>query len=172
MRSVVSGRVVNVFSTQDYILGFLYRTSSVQLGVAGLQPVLGIRGVQNVDVTELVDGHLQYRFITGSILRKIGFEDVDIAEVEKAEREMAKQKAKEDEERKKNEGEATGDEEKDGEREKQKLEGEVQKKSEQSMWAVMQDKTKKLDIGGFFGSKDDTASKSTGEGETKELKRA
>jgi hypothetical protein len=172
MRSVVSGRVVNVFSTQDYILGFLYRTSSVQLGVAGLQPVLGVRGVQNVDVTELVDGHLQYRFITGSILRKIGFEDVDIAEVEKAEREMAKQKAKEEEERKKNEGEATGDEEKDGEREKQKLEGEVQKKNEQSMWAVMQDKTKKMDIGGFFGAKDDTASKSTGGGETKELKKA
>jgi hypothetical protein len=128
--------------------------------------------VQNVDVTELVDGHLQYRFITGSILRKIGFEDVDIAEVEKAEREMAKQKAKEEEERKKNEGEATGDEEKDGEREKQKLEGEVQKKNEQSMWAVMQDKTKKMDIGGFFGAKDDTASKSTGGGETKELKKA
>ncbi|KAJ8112334.1 hypothetical protein OPT61_g5278 [Boeremia exigua] len=163
IRSVVSGRVVNVFSTQDYILGFLYRTSSVQLGVAGLQPVLGVRGVQNVDVTELVDGHLQYRFITGSILRKIGFEDVDVAEVEKAEREMAKQKEKEDAERKKNEGEATGNEEKDGEKEKQKLEGEVQKKSEQSKWQIMQDKTKSLDIGSFFGSKDDTGKPATSE---------
>lgn len=155
MRSVVSGRVINVFSTQDYILGFLYRTSSVQLGVAGLQPVLGVRGVQNVDVTELVDGHLQYRFITGSVLRKIGFEDVDVAEVVKAEREMAEQAEKEAAERKKNEGEGTGDEEKDGEREKQRLEGEVQKKSQQSMWQVMQEKTKKLDIGSFFGSKED-----------------
>ena len=87
--------------------------------------------------------------------------------MEKAEREMANQKAKEEEERRKNEGEATGD----GEREKQKLESEVQKKNEQSMWAIMQDKTKKLDIGSFFGSKDDTASKSTGGGETKELKK-
>ncbi|KAF2622664.1 DUF726-domain-containing protein [Macroventuria anomochaeta] len=176
MRSVVSGRVVNVFSTQDYILGFLYRTSSVQLGVAGLQPILGIRGVQNVDVTELVDGHLQYRFITGSILRKIGFEDVDIAEVEKAELEMTKQKEKEEAERRKNEGEATGEEEKDGEKEKQKLEGEVQKKSEQSMWQVMQDKTKNLDIGGFLGSKDDAGKvpppSSAAVGENKELKRA
>ncbi|PZD36852.1 DUF726 domain containing protein [Pyrenophora tritici-repentis] len=83
IRSVVSGRCVNVFSKKDYILGFLYRTSSVQLGVAGLQPVVGVHGVQNVDVSELVDGHLQYRFITGSILRKIGFEDVDVEEVER-----------------------------------------------------------------------------------------
>ncbi|KAJ4989306.1 membrane protein C6F6.13c 1 [Stagonosporopsis vannaccii] len=174
MRSVVSGRVVNVFSTQDYILGFLYRTSSVQLGIAGLQPILGVRGVQNVDVTELVDGHLQYRFITGSILLKIGFEDVDVAEVKKAEREMARQKEKEDAERKKNEGEATGDDERDGEREKQKLEGEVQRKSEQSMWQVMQEKTKSLDIGGFFGSKDEAGKRleSTLVGEKKEMKKA
>lgn len=174
MRSVVSGRLVNVFSTHDYILGFLYRTSSVQLGIAGLQPVLGVRGIQNVDVTELVDGHLQYRFITGSILRKIGFEDVDIAEVEEAEQEMAKQKQREETERKKNESEATGDEEKDGEREKQKMEGEVQKKSEQSVWQVMQNKTKNLDIGGFFGSKDDSgkAPATAAAGERKELKTA
>jgi hypothetical protein len=150
IRAVVSGRVVNVFSTKDMILGFLYRTSSIQLGVAGLQPVQGVRGVQNVDVTELVDGHLQYRFITGSILRKIGFEDVDVREVERAERELAVQKDKEESERKKNEVEKEGEVEGD-EKEKEKLEGEVKKKSEQSMWQVMQEKTKKLDIGGFFG---------------------
>ena len=68
IRSVVSGRVVNVFSTNDYILGFLYRTSSIQLGVAGLEPVLGVAGVQNIDVSEVVSGHLRYRYLTGSIL--------------------------------------------------------------------------------------------------------
>lgn len=146
IRAVVSGRVVNVFSKQDYILAFLYRTSSVQLGVAGLQPVLGVHGVQNVDVSELVDGHLQYRYLTGSILRKIGFEDVDIAEVERAEHEMAKQKEEEEKAREKNEGSrAEGDEEK----EKEKLEGEVQKKQEQSFMQIMQEKTRNLDIGGF-----------------------
>jgi hypothetical protein len=162
-----------VFSTQDMILGFLYRTSSVQLGVAGLQPVIGVRGVQNVDVTELVDGHLQYRFITGSILRKIGFEDVDIEEVEKAEREMKMQKEKEEAERRKNEGEVKGekDSEEDAEKEKRKLEGEVQKKSEQSMWQMMQDNTKKLDIGSFFGAKDD-AGKTAASDEKSELKKA
>ncbi|KAF1851774.1 DUF726-domain-containing protein, partial [Cucurbitaria berberidis CBS 394.84] len=145
IRAVVSGRVVNVFSKQDYILGFLYRTSSVQLGVAGLQPVAGVHGVQNVDVTDLVDGHLQYRFITGSVLRKIGFEDVDIAEVEHAEAELKKQKEEEEKERRKNEGQTDGEGE-----DKEKLEGEVQKKSEQSIFQLMQQKTQNLDIAGFL----------------------
>ncbi|CAO2651216.1 Nn.00g095130.m01.CDS01 [Neocucurbitaria sp. VM-36] len=151
IRAVVSGRVVNVFSKQDYILGFLYRTSSVQLGVAGLQPVVGVHGVQNVDVTDLVDGHLQYRFITGSILRKIGFEDVDIAEVERAEAELKKQKEEEEKERRKNEGQTDGEGE-----DKEKLEGEVQKKNEQSIFQLMQEKTQNLDIAGFLagGRKD------------------
>jgi hypothetical protein len=150
VRSVVSGRVVNVFSKQDYILGFLYRTSSVQLGVAGLQPIVGVHGVQNVDVSELVDGHLQYRYLTGSILRKIGFEDVDIKEVERAEAEMKKQQEEEKKEREKNEGKSG-----DGEGEdKEKLESEVKKKSEQSYLQMMQEKTKNLDIGGFFGGGD------------------
>jgi hypothetical protein len=146
IRSVVSGRVVNVFSKQDFILGFLYRTSSVQLGVAGLQPVVGVHGIQNVDVSELVDGHLQYRYLTGSILRKIGFEDVDIKEVEHAEAEMKKQQEEERMEREKNEGKTGGEGE-----DKEKLESEVEKKNEKSLMQVMQEKTQGLNIGGFFG---------------------
>ncbi|RMZ74351.1 DUF726 domain [Pyrenophora seminiperda CCB06] len=146
IRSVVSGRCVNVFSKQDYILGFLYRTSSVQLGVAGLQPIVGVHGVQNVDVSELVDGHLQYRFITGSILRKIGFEDVDIEEVERAEAALAKENKAVEEERKKNEGKQ---QEGDEVQEKEELEKAVKQKQEQSWMQVMQQKTKGLDIGGF-----------------------
>ncbi|KAF2829771.1 DUF726-domain-containing protein [Ophiobolus disseminans] len=145
IRAVVSGRVVNVFSKQDFILGFLYRTSSVQLGVAGLQPIVGVHGVQNVDVSELVDGHMQYRYLTGSILRKIGFEDVDIREVEHAEEEMKKQQNEEKREREKNEGQSVEGEDKD------ELESAVNKKNEQSLLQVMQEKTKGLDIGSYFG---------------------
>jgi hypothetical protein len=151
IRSVVSGRVVNVFSEQDYILGFLYRTSSVQLGVAGLQPIVGVHGVQNVDVSELVDGHFQYRYLTGSILRKIGFEDVDIKEVEHAEEQMKKKQEEEKKEREKNEGKSGNGEGEDPE----KLESEVKKRSEQSYLQIMQEKTKNLDIGGFFGGAED-----------------
>ncbi|KAF2745833.1 DUF726-domain-containing protein [Sporormia fimetaria CBS 119925] len=115
VRSVVSGRVINVFSTDDYILGFLYRTSSIQLGVAGLQPVMGVHGVQNVDVSEVVSGHLRYRYLTGSILKKIGFEDIDLKEVEKAEREMRALEERErmEVERREQGGEKEGDEERE-----------------------------------------------------------
>jgi hypothetical protein len=92
IRSVVSGRVVNVFSTNDYILGFLYRSSSIQYGVAGLQAIQGVKGVENVDVSEYVSGHTQYRFLTGRILTQIGFEDVDVeavAEEERTDNELA-----------------------------------------------------------------------------------
>lgn len=83
MRTAVSGRLVNVYSENDYLLAFLYRTSSLQLGVAGLMPVSGLYGVENVDVSETVSGHLRYRYLVGSILQKIGFEDIDKTEVDK-----------------------------------------------------------------------------------------
>ena len=85
LRSVVASRLVNVYSANDYILGFLYRTSSIQYGVAGLQKVDGIPSVENVDVSQNVDGHLRYRYLTGSILKNIGFEDINVAEVGKEE---------------------------------------------------------------------------------------
>ncbi|KAF2741038.1 DUF726-domain-containing protein [Polyplosphaeria fusca] len=143
VRSVVSGRCVNVFSTNDYILAFLYRTSSIQLGVAGLQPVLGVSGVQNVDVSELVSGHLRYRYLTGSILKKIGFEDVDIKEVEQEENEMraVEEMEKKEREYKEKEGKSEDDQAKD-------LEREVKKKNEQSTmdWAM-----EKVKLGGIWG---------------------
>ncbi|KAL1881978.1 hypothetical protein VTK73DRAFT_3307 [Phialemonium thermophilum] len=80
LRSVVAGRLVNVYSENDYILGFLYRTSSIQYGVAGLQRVETER-VENVDVSDKVSGHLRYQFLVGSILKHIGWEDVDLEQV-------------------------------------------------------------------------------------------
>ena len=77
MRSVVTGRLVNIYSEKDYILGFLYRTSSIQFGVAGLQAVEGVDGVENVDVSESVTGHLKYRYMVGQLLEKVGWEDLD-----------------------------------------------------------------------------------------------
>ncbi|KAL8989167.1 MAG: hypothetical protein Q9177_001883 [Variospora cf. flavescens] len=82
MRSVVASRLVNVYSENDYVLGFLYRTSSIQYGVAGLQKVEGLPGVENVDVSATVSGHLRYRYLVGAVLKKIGFEGVDLKAVE------------------------------------------------------------------------------------------
>jgi hypothetical protein len=81
-RSVVAARLVNVYSTEDYILGFLYRTSNLQMGVAGLREVKDICGIENVDMSKLVTGHDRYRYLVGTILTRIGFEDVEFDKVE------------------------------------------------------------------------------------------
>jgi hypothetical protein len=144
VRSVVSGRVVNVFSTNDYILAFLYRTSSVQLGIAGLQPVLGVQGVENIDVSEIVNGHLRYRYLTGSILKKIGFEDIDLKAVEQEESEMKAVEEMEKKEREKNEKGSKSEED-----QKTDLEKDVEKRNEQSMLDWAMEKTR---IGSIWGS--------------------
>lgn len=74
MRSVVSGKLWNVCSGNDYLLAFIYRTSSIQLGVAGLQEIKGIEGVENLDLTGTVKGHVRYPDILGKILDKCGVE--------------------------------------------------------------------------------------------------
>ncbi|KAF1943974.1 DUF726-domain-containing protein [Clathrospora elynae] len=100
IRSVVAGRVVNVYSTEDYVLGFLYRSTKLQVGVAGLQEVEDVYGIENVDASKTVSGHDQYRYRVGMILAQIGFGDLNfkkVAEQERAfaEAESKKQQAKE-----------------------------------------------------------------------------
>lgn len=140
LRTVVSGRVVNVYSMDDYLLGFLHRGSSASLGVAGLQAIEGVFGIENVDVTDMVNGHTSYRFLTGPILRKIGFEDVDSVELEKEKAALQAEEEKEAMEREESERKekASGNaDEGVSDQHIQDLEKEVQKKNEQSYigWA-------------------------------------
>ncbi|KAK6072852.1 hypothetical protein SCUP515_07177 [Seiridium cupressi] len=77
MRTVVSGKLFNVYSENDYILAFLYRTTSAQLGIAGLQPISDeVEGVENLDLSEEVQGHLRYPDLIAKILNRCGFLDV------------------------------------------------------------------------------------------------
>jgi Protein of unknown function (DUF726) len=89
MRSVVPGRLINVYSENDYILGFLYRTFNIQYGVAGLQKIEDVVGIENVNVSHMVTGHLRFQYLVGSILEKIGFEDIDVDEVAREEETLA-----------------------------------------------------------------------------------
>jgi hypothetical protein len=101
MRSVVSGRLINVYSSQDYILAFLYRTTSAQIGVAGVEAIEGVSGVENYDMSEQVPGHLAYMMRTGRILEHVGWEDID-EEVLKKQEMLNKQveaEAKEDQDK-------------------------------------------------------------------------
>lgn len=96
IRTVVAARVVNVFSTEDYILGFLYRSTKLEFGVAGLGEVKDVFGVENIDMSKTVTGHDRYRYLVGNILTKIGFGDIDFNRVAEQERawEMAEKKKK------------------------------------------------------------------------------
>ncbi|KAL7908692.1 DUF726 domain-containing protein [Trichoderma velutinum] len=76
IRPVVSGKIFNVYSENDMVLGFVYRMHSLALGVAGLQPIKDVHGIVNVDLSESVSGHLRYPSLTGEILRKCGFVNV------------------------------------------------------------------------------------------------
>lgn len=89
MRRVVSGRLVNVYSENDAVLAFLYRTSSLQYGVAGLQPIENVPGVENLDVSDIISGHLRYQFLLGRILRTIGLECISAREVAREEQALA-----------------------------------------------------------------------------------
>lgn len=161
IRSVVSGRVVNVFSTNDYILGFLYRSHSIQYGVAGLQAVEGVKGVENVDVSSFIKGHTNYRFLTGRILKQIGFEDVDLEFLAEEENALMEQQMREEMER--TENEMSEDAKKlnlddkaqstDGSVDDEyvnTLEKEVEKKNEQSYLGWMKSK---VGMGGAAGDK-------------------
>ncbi|KAE8349906.1 hypothetical protein BDV28DRAFT_51701 [Aspergillus coremiiformis] len=74
-RSVVSGRFVNGYSSNDWILGYLFRaTSGGIMRVAGLAPVEEISGLENFDVTKLVNGHMDYRAAMPRLLKEVGWE--------------------------------------------------------------------------------------------------
>ncbi|KAJ9662870.1 hypothetical protein H2198_001098 [Neophaeococcomyces mojaviensis] len=74
-RSVIAGRFVNAYATNDWILGYLFRaTSGGIMKVAGLAPVENIPGLENIDVTELVNGHMAYRQAMPKLLRKLNWE--------------------------------------------------------------------------------------------------
>ncbi|KAJ6000650.1 hypothetical protein N7481_001059 [Penicillium waksmanii] len=84
-RSVVSGRFVNGYSTNDWILGYLFRaTSGGIMRVSGLAAVEGIPGLENFNLTELVNGHMDYRAAMPRILREVGWEVLgdEFAEIE------------------------------------------------------------------------------------------
>nr|GAT51735.1 predicted protein [Mycena chlorophos] len=73
-RSVVSGRYVNAYARSDWVLNYLFRATSGGVGtVAGLRPVENVPGLENVDVTDKIAGHMSYRTFTPLILDQLGF---------------------------------------------------------------------------------------------------
>lgn len=70
-RMVVSGRLINCYSQKDLILSLMFQFKRL-----GLKPVCGtcpvnVNGVENVDVTDIVQGHQDYCLVMGDILKRI-----------------------------------------------------------------------------------------------------
>uniref|UniRef100_A0A5B6YUX1 Putative transmembrane and coiled-coil domain-containing protein 4-like n=1 Tax=Davidia involucrata TaxID=16924 RepID=A0A5B6YUX1_DAVIN len=69
-RKIVAGRFVNAYSTNDWTLGIAFRASLLSQGLAGIQPV-EVPGVENVDVTQLIESHSSYIGTTKLILEQL-----------------------------------------------------------------------------------------------------
>ncbi|KAF2858776.1 DUF726-domain-containing protein [Piedraia hortae CBS 480.64] len=83
-RAVVSGRFVNGYATNDWILAYLFRaTSGGVMRVAGLSTV-DIVGVEDINVTEHVPGHMAYRGMMPTLLHEVGWQvdSVEFGEIE------------------------------------------------------------------------------------------
>ncbi|KAL7936061.1 DUF726 domain-containing protein [Trichoderma chlorosporum] len=73
-RSVVSGRFVNGYNRNDWILGYLFRLTNGGIRrVAGLGSLDDCPWIESVDVTDLVAGHMEYRKAMPSLLMKCGW---------------------------------------------------------------------------------------------------
>ncbi len=74
-KTVVAGRFVNGYNRNDWILGYLFRLTNGGIRrVAGLAPIEDCPWVENMDVTEQVPGHMEYRTAMPSLLKKCGWE--------------------------------------------------------------------------------------------------
>ncbi len=112
-RTVVAGRFVNGYNRNDWILGYLFRLTNGGIRrIAGLAAIDDIPGLENMDVSEFVVGHMDYRTAMPRLMRECGWlvesdefteiEDPDpdnyqerqrelITEIEEARRELEKE---------------------------------------------------------------------------------
>ncbi|CAH2353101.1 probable lipase Mil1p [[Candida] railenensis] len=96
-RSVVSGKFINGYSRKDWILGYLFRATGGGIQtVAGLQEITNVQGIENVDCTDLVEGHMSYRKAIPKILKKLDWEvlDEEFAEIEEPDPEQGEKTRK------------------------------------------------------------------------------
>ncbi|KAH7415722.1 hypothetical protein KP509_14G058200 [Ceratopteris richardii] len=70
VRKVVAGRFINAYSTNDWLLAVVYRASLMSQGLAGIQPV-HVPGIENVDVTDAINGHSSYLANVRDILKDL-----------------------------------------------------------------------------------------------------
>lgn len=97
-RTVVAGRFVNGYNRTDWILGYLFRLTNGGIRrIAGLAPVENIPGLENMDCTEFVVGHMEYRTAMPRLLRECGWsvESDEFGEIEDPDPEQHRERQRE-----------------------------------------------------------------------------
>ena len=61
-RCIVSDRFIHAYSTNDWVLQFLYRASQLEIrrNLAGLNPIDNVPGIESVDISRHINGHTDY----------------------------------------------------------------------------------------------------------------
>ncbi|XP_071722652.1 uncharacterized protein [Rutidosis leptorrhynchoides] len=80
-RKMVAGRFFNGYSTNDWTLGITYRASLFTQGLSGIQPV-EVPGIENLNVTEFVEGHSSYLHKAKEILQQLDLETCSPVDLE------------------------------------------------------------------------------------------
>ncbi|TGO64652.1 hypothetical protein BCON_0006g00540 [Botryotinia convoluta] len=83
LRTVISGPLLNIYNPSDLLLAFLYRFTSLQYGISGLQPIEHIEGVTNIDVSSKLNSHLNYEGVIDRILGAYVFPSMSNVDEEK-----------------------------------------------------------------------------------------
>ncbi|KAF7874697.1 uncharacterized protein EAF02_008674 [Botrytis sinoallii] len=83
LRTVISGPLLNVYNPSDLLLAFLYRFTSLQYGISGLQPIEHIEGVTNIDVSSKLNSHLKYEGVIDRVLGTYVFPSMSSVNEEK-----------------------------------------------------------------------------------------
>lgn len=97
-RTVVAGRFVSGYNRADWILGYLFRLTNGGIRrIAGLAPVENIPGLENMDCTEFVVGHMEYRTAMPRLLRECGWsvESDEFGEIEDPDPEQHRERQRE-----------------------------------------------------------------------------
>lgn len=73
LHRVVSGRLINGYSTNDWVLAVMYRFQGMAINVCGTCAIAS-PGIENLDLSDVIKGHLEYRNKIGMILERIELE--------------------------------------------------------------------------------------------------
>lgn len=144
-RTVVAGRFVNGYNRNDWILGYLFRLTNGGIRrIAGLAAIEDCPWIENMDVTDIVIGHMEYRTCMPTLLMKCGWmvESEEFTEIEDPDPENHGERQRElinEIEEARKELDKQGKAEKTG---KFNLFGRNKKKGDKEEWEVYEDSSK------------------------------